>query len=168
MVYCNRKGVNYEMRIRNIIRCLLCLCFLCAIVCLSSCNASTPDASSTSSDCSEAQTTAANWWDDITLSNVYDITLEPDRTDLPSYDVLSSLARGMTLDEVFALVGNPQRIVIQMMSSYPFTSLAHKSICYVYDSNDGLSVIVLYGYFAGSDDLVIINTVSVPREDTQQ
>lgn len=59
------------------------------------------------------------------------IPLEPDKKDLPSYADLSRVKPGMTKDEVFALVGNPQREVIRRMPVYEATSLATDTICHI-------------------------------------
>jgi len=140
---------------------LFCLCLLCLMILLSSCNASSTLGAA--SDQSETQDGTASTseidWTELQFFKENGIPLEPDKTDLPSYTVLSTIVRGMTKEEVFSLVGNPQRVEVRKMSPSPATSIAAESICYVYDSSDGVSVYVLWGHMGSSEsDLVVLNT----------
>lgn len=92
--------------------------------------------------------------------NPFGITLEPDKADLPSYAVLCTLAPDMTRSEVFTLVGNPQRTVSIRIEMRLGRSLAEEHLCYVYDSSDGRSVAVLWGWNgAVNGEPVILNLV---------
>ena len=92
--------------------------------------------------------------------NPLGITLEPDKADLPSYAVLCTLAPDMTRSEVFTLVGNPQRTVSIRIAMRLGRSLAEEHLCYVYDSSDGRSVAVLWGWNgAVNGEPVILNLV---------
>lgn len=144
------------MRLRIGSRRLLCLCLLCGIVCLSSCGTSAPDVSSDQSD--EPIGTVETGEIDLTNSpyvELIGIPLEPDKTDLPSYAALNSIRKGMTKDEVFALAGNPQRAVFRQtmktFSDRTSAALVGKSVYYVYNSSEGTSLLVEWG-FAGSLD----------------
>lgn len=143
---------------------LLCFCLLCLTVCLPSCGISrTPEATTDQPEAenSTAATSEIDW--DLIESRLFEangIPLEPDKTDLPSYAVLSGVVPGMTKEEVFALVGNPQRLEVRKMASRPEQSLAGETICYVYDSSDGRSLYVLWGHIGSVDSaLVVLNTV---------
>ncbi len=152
------------MKFLGRLRCLLCLCLLCLTVCLASCGISrTPEATT---DQPEAENSTAakseiDW--NLIESRLFEangIPLEPDKTDLPSYAVLSGVVPGMTKEEVFTLVGNPQRIDIVLMPVAPGRSSAFETTCYVYDSSDGRSLYVLWGRIGSVDsDLVVLNTL---------
>lgn len=145
------------------LRCLLCLCLLCLTVCLASCNASSnPDITTDRSE-TENSTSTESEIDWAPLSEVYGIPLEPDKTDLPSYDALKGITRGMTREEVFSLIGNPQRITVWIMSSSPGKSSARETACFVYDSSDGDSLVVLWGFMGTLDsDPVVLNLNMAP------
>ena len=145
------------------LRCLLCFCLLCLTVCLASCGISrTPEATTDQPEAENrtAATSEIDW--DLIESQLFEangIPLEPDKTDLPSYAVLSGVVPGMTKEEAFALVGNPQRMDIVLMPVAPGRSSAHETICYVYDSSDGRSLYVKWGRIGSVDsDLVVLNT----------
>lgn len=141
--------------------------FLCLLLSLSSCASPLK----TDAEGSEVQngnvTTGEVDCIDLRFFKESEIPLEPDKTDLPSYAVLSSITPGMTKEEVFSLVGNPQRVETRMISNRPGTSIAEKKICYVYDSSDGGSLFVLWGYLGLlEDDPVVLNTS--PGEQPQE
>ena len=144
-------------------KCFLCLCLLCLTVCLASCNASSnPDVTTDRSE-TENSTSTESEIDWAQLSEVYGIPLEPDKTDLPSYDALKGITRGMTREEVFSLIGNPQRITVWIMSSDPEKSSARETPCFVYDSSDGNSLVVLWGFMGALDsDPVVLNLNMAP------
>ena len=110
-------------------------------------------------------TAAAAELDVSSALELFGIPLEPDKTDLPSYAVLSGITRGLTREEVYSLAGNPQRVVSrQVISTFSeMTSLAliRDALFYVYDSSDGDSWLVEWS-FAGSPDSepVVANTRS--------
>ena len=100
--------------------------FLCLLLSLSSCASPLK----TDAEGSEVQngnvTTGEVDCIDLRFFKESEIPLEPDKTDLPSYAVLSSITPGMTKEEVFSLVGNPQRVETRMISNRPGTSIAEK------------------------------------------
>lgn len=115
--------------------CLLCL--LCILFCLSSCVLSQNGTSDSTSG--ENDITAIT-----SEGNMTRIPLEPNKGNLPSYADLSKVKPGMTIDEVFRLVGNPQREEIRKMPVYQTSSLAADRLCYIYDSSDGMSIRVVW------------------------
>lgn len=84
------------------------------------------------------------------------IPLEPDKSNLPSYADLGNIKPGMTKDEVFTLVGNPQREEIRKMPISATSSLAVDRLCYIYDSSDGMSICVVWGVADAQSELEVV------------
>ena len=128
-----------EMKLFFNARCLLCL--LCIIICLSSCAGSPSGTSDTTSDESN-ETVETSEENNQNPPVVWGLPLEPDRTDLPSYADLSKITKGMTREQVFSLVGNPQRTerIRMPIDSDPSRELT----CQIYDSSDGKSVYIYW------------------------
>ncbi len=78
--------------------------------------------------------------------NAHIPTLEPDKKDLPTFAELCTIKYDMTPNEVYSIAGNPQRIIIMMVTKDPWSSLASPAQLYVYGSCDGNSVAILYTY----------------------
>lgn len=134
---------------KRILSVLVLLVVSSVLVLLSSCSVSVTPQYSTSDSASKEQ--------HITTAGGKQIMpLEPDKKDLPSYADLSKVKPGMTKDEVFALVGNPQREIIRRMPVYEATSLATDTICHIYDSNDGDSICVVWGYANTQSTSVVV------------
>lgn len=74
----------------------------------------------------------------------WNIPLEPNKKDLPTFDELKKIEIGMTLDEVYALVGNPQRVETITIASTPNQSSAFPHSCLVYEASNGECIYVLY------------------------
>ena len=74
----------------------------------------------------------------------WNIPLEPNKQNLPSFDELKKIEIGMTPDEVYALVGNPQRVEIQTMAIDPNRSIAFPLETFVYEATNGECIYVLY------------------------
>jgi len=143
------------MRTYYIVGCLLCL--LCIIFCLSSCVAPQHGTLDPTSGEHHITTTSEE--------HMTKIPLEPDKNNLPSYADLSSIKPGMTKDEVFTLVGNPQREEIRKMPVNEESSLAVDRLCYIYDSNDGKSICVVWGVADPNSHLEVVLMV---EDDVQE
>ena len=135
------------------------LFLLCIIVCLSSCNIFPLGPSDTTSGGTPSGGTTSGWQSNNTATTMTRIPLEPNKADLPPYSVLNCVKEGMTRDEVFALVGNPQREEIRELPVGPVHSATSRVICHIYDSSDGPSICVVWGYHVGDDIEVVLTVV---------
>ncbi len=79
-------------------------------------------------------------------SELYNIPLDPDKQPLPTYEKLQEISIGMTYQEVYALVGNPQREGMCIMSPNPMISsiVPYEIKCHVYEAQDGRCIYVLF------------------------
>ena len=89
--------------------------------------------------------------------------LEPDKTDLPSYSALCSIEPGMTRDEVFSIAGNPQREEIYTTTLRPEISVTIDTLCFVYDSSDGPSIGIVWGYMSGESVMTVLTIVIIQK-----
>ena len=81
--------------------------------------------------------------------------LEPDKSPLPSYDTLLQIAEGMSLKEVTAIAGAPQRMAKHRIPWSPDASgLARVGWVHVFDSQEGKSVGVAFVLKEGEEDYV--------------
>ncbi len=140
------------------------LFLLCIIVCLSSCNIFPLGPSDTTSGGIPSGGTTSGWQSNSTTTNMTRIPLDPNKADLPPYSVLSCVKEGMTRDEVFALVGNPQREEIRVMPDYPGSSVASNTTCHIYDSSDGPSICVVWGYYDLDIEVVLMVVEEEPTK----
>lgn len=143
------------MRTYCIAGCLLCL--LCIIIGLSSCVA--PQLGNLDSTSGEHHITTTS------EEHMTKIPLEPDKKNLPSYADLSRIKPGMTKDEVFSLVGNPQREEIRKMPINEASSLAVDRLCYIYDSNEGESICVVWGVADAQSGLEVVLMVETEVQE---
>ena len=74
----------------------------------------------------------------------FNISLEPNKDTLPSYEILKQIVPGMSATEVFEIAGNPQRTETRTIPYSEGTSLTIPSTCYIYDSSDGMSISVSF------------------------
>jgi hypothetical protein len=74
----------------------------------------------------------------------FNISLEPNKDTLPSYEILKQIVPGMSATEVFEIAGNPQRTETRTIPYSEGTSLTMPSTCYIYDSSDGMSISVSF------------------------
>lgn len=70
--------------------------------------------------------------------------IEPEKKDLPVYEDLVQVEIGMTVHDVFSIVGNPQRTETRRVPTMPGFSSTIETTCYIYDSSDGDSIAVFY------------------------
>ena len=120
------------------------LCLSVLIGTLAACNTAPLPGAETTSGETEALTSEQE-------TRLGELPLEPNKEKLPSYDDLCKVQRGMTREEVYTIAGNPQRTEFIIMSTWPGASLAVETYCYIYDSNDGLSIAVKWGHIGSID-----------------
>lgn len=70
--------------------------------------------------------------------------LEPEKQDLPSYEDLCKIEAEMNYKDVYAILGNPQRIINKDMPSHQWSSSATPYTFYIYDSTEGKSIWISY------------------------
>lgn len=102
----------------------MCLCLICLLSC-----SSQKDASDTT----------------YVTDEFTQLLIVPDKKDLPSYDDLCKIEIGMTPEEVTQIVGYPQRVKVIPMPPSPYYSSVGDRPCCIYDSSDGMGLIVCYG-----------------------
>ena len=78
------------------------------------------------------------------------LILDPDKKELPSYQDLMKITYDMTLDEVYAIAGLPQRIGWRQSDIIPDA----KVVTYIYDSSDGISLEIAYKFMYSGDVLI--------------
>ncbi len=88
------------------------------------------------------------------------ISAEPTDEVVNTYDKLTEIKLGMTPDEVYAVVGRPQYIDLRILPYNHTSSLGSLQQCEIYDSIDGSSVFVVYGYEDDRDYRVVVYTMS--------
>ena len=64
------------------------------------------------------------------------LKLVPDKQNLPSYDDLCKIKEGMSLEEVYSILGNPQRTEKRKVPVFPFASSTMEVSVYVYECSD--------------------------------
>ena len=84
-----------------------------------------------------------------------DIVLEPDKQDLPSYEDLSKINYDMTYDDVYEILGNPQRMILKKVSRGSGMVITFYSYCYVYEGSEDWLLYVAYGTTAVNKNLRI-------------
>lgn len=146
------------MKLKHIISVFIVI-ILC-VLCFSSCEKKPAETTATTTNQNGA---SSGGYDEMT--SLLGITLEPDRTDLPSYEKLCKIKRDMTVKEVYELVGNPQRIEPHMMSVNQTGSSAHNIEVFVYDSSDGESIGVLFSVRLSDNKFFVSDTTIVSTDD---
>jgi hypothetical protein len=116
---------------------------LIAMLLLSSCNTVQPGGGQSSLEGtpieSPSDTTPPELTEPLTKEEM--LKLVPDKQNLPSYDDLCKIKEGMRIEEVYPILGNPQRTEIRKVpfpSSNPYVSwVPHMNTkVYVYECSD--------------------------------
>lgn len=134
----------------KLVRLFILLCIITLI--FSSCNYASnsdtptepkaPPESSEPAKSSSADTTE----DETTEEEPFSFEADPDRTDLPSLDVLYQIQLGMSMREVYEIAGSPHRVVERIEPVTPTSSSLMNALYYVYDSDGNYSI---YIFFSG-------------------
>lgn len=111
---------------------------LIAMLLLSSCNTVQPGGGQSSLEGtpieSPSDTTPPELTEPLTKEEM--LKLVPDKQNLPSYDDLCKIKEGMRIEEVYSILGNPQRTEIRKVPVYPFASSIMELPVYVYECSD--------------------------------
>ena len=80
----------------------------------------------------------------LAYSHPQNIPLEPNKELLPTYEQLQQIEEGMTLDEVTALIGAPQRAEIVYIPIMPTASAAMPEWAQCYETSEGKTVRIVF------------------------
>jgi len=111
---------------------------LIAMLLLSSCNTVQPGGGQSSLEGtsieSPSDTTPPEPTEPLTKEEM--LKLVPDKQNLPSYDDLCKIKRGMRIEEVYSILGNPQRTEIRKAPLHGEYSWTFDISVYVYECSD--------------------------------
>lgn len=97
---------------------------------------------------------------DDTLATIFEkcgIKFEPNRSELPTYEELTQIKKGMTYSEVYALVGHPQNWDTGNLISGQ--SITENRVYFIYKSSDGKSIKVFYSGPVDESYIMYVNTI---------
>ncbi len=107
--------------------------------------------------------------DETTEEKPLFLKADPNRTDLPSLDVLYQIQLGMSMREVYEIAGSPHRIVERREPGSPTTSSTFNATYYVYDSSGDYSIYIFFSRMnpephAGVSRLIRFRKDRIPSE----
>ncbi|MBR2908096.1 MAG: hypothetical protein IKC26_08680 [Clostridia bacterium] len=151
--------------------------FLLVLFCLSSCSGgsgadtptepNTPPESSEPAESSSADTTEDETTEEETTEEEpFSFEADPDRTDLPSLDVLYQIQLGMSMREVYEIAGSPHRIVERREPASPTSSSLMNALYYVYDSDGNYSIYIFFSRKTSEPHMGVSRLIRVWKDYT--
>ncbi len=141
---------------------LICVCVL--LICGSVCSCTPIEDLPDDTEPNEEVTAPPPYGDKEKLTEAYARYLreEPSKEELPSYDDLMQIKRGMSVEQVFAIAGHPQLCGLLPGASSPvlyteMSSAPHYNLTgYCYDTAEGKPVCITYIYdYIWTDHLLV-------------